>query len=452
MANPFTMNTMYNDLPPELLAEQQAIERNRKFAEQLQAQAGNMPQGQMVSGIYVKPSITQYMAQALKGYQSKQMGEEANKRSAGVSEGYSKRMSEALSKSAGAMAGRPEEVLPEGVFGPAAPAVAPDMKAAQQALIESGIPSLQKQVYAQQLKGMETKPAEPFTLAPGQVRFAHDGKQLATVAPKADKPFIRTRVMGDQEIQEQLQQDGSYQEIGRGPRFARQVSPVVNVGAEGRQGPIIQTDAGPMTVRGGVATPVLGQDGQPLKPKSIEKALPTSAAQKLMENNQNLRKAQQALALISGEKVGDAEGDADATGWKGFIPDATLQRADKKGVDTRAAIGDLGSMVIHDRSGAAVTAAEFPRLRPFIPTVTDAPEAVRKKLSRFVSEYQAVVDEATEFYKGSGYRIPSAALMSGSNKSAVSAGGRAGPQPGTVQDGYRFIGGDPANPSAWEQI
>lgn len=30
--------------------------------------------------------------------------------------------------------------------------------------------------------------------------------------------------------------------------------------------------------------------------------------------------------------------------------------------------------------------------------------------------------------------------------------GAAGPQPGTVEDGYRFRGGDPANPASWEPV
>lgn len=47
-------------------------------------------------------------------------------------------------------------------------------------------------------------------------------------------------------------------------------------------------------------------------------------------------------------------------------------------------------MVIHDRSGAAVTAAEFPRLA-FIPSPTDDAETVQKKLRQFVSSYEAVI-------------------------------------------------------------
>lgn len=186
---------------------------------------------------------------------------------------------------------------------------------------------------------------------------------------------------------------------------------------------IVQTENGPMQVgRDGRATPIIGPDNQPVKPKGTERALPTSAAQKLMENQQNLRRAEQALALASGQQtagvggVPDAVGDKNATGLKGFLPDAVLQRIDPEGVDTRAAIADLGSLVIHDRSGAAVTAAEFPRLRPFIPQATDDSETVKKKLGRFVTEYRNVVNEASDFYKESGYKVPSETLRSGSDR------------------------------------
>lgn len=152
--------------------------------------------------------------------------------------------------------------------------------------------------------------------------------------------------------------------------------------------------------------------GGPTKP------LPSSAAKSIFENQQNLRRAEQALALINGAEVRDtqgnvvAKGDKDATGFKGFVPDALLQRMDSGGNATRAAIADLGSLIIHDRSGAAVTAAEFPRLQPFIPSAKDDPATVRTKLNRFVQEYRNVTNEMADFYSQSGYKVPAETLRS----------------------------------------
>ena len=142
------------------------------------------------------------------------------------------------------------------------------------------------------------------------------------------------------------------------------------------------------------------------------KALPSALSTKYLENIQNLRKAERAAALLDGNSVSGMTGDVEATGNKGLlsnlgvIGDKVLNAFDPKGVDTRAAIGDLGSMVIHDRSGAAVTAAEFPRLRPFIPLASDSPEVARKKVKRFVQEYKAEVEAQKEFFTASGYKVP----------------------------------------------
>lgn len=164
------------------------------------------------------------------------------------------------------------------------------------------------------------------------------------------------------------------------------------------------------------AIPAMGPAGETLKSKSTEKALPVSAAQKLIENQQNLRRAEQALALVRGEDIKNekgeiiAKGDKNATGAKNYLFDALVQRIDPKGVDTRAAIGDLGSLIIHDRSGAAVTAAEFPRLRPFIPMPTDDRKTAEKKLLRFTEEYRKQVSETSDFFKESGYKVPTETL------------------------------------------
>jgi hypothetical protein len=215
----------------------------------------------------------------------------------------------------------------------------------------------------------------------------------------------RKRIAGDQEIQEEFDPvSKSWREIGRGPRFSKQVNPAEEAAKRPPSGYRWTSKGELEVIPGGPAD------------KPTERILPTSAAQKLMENQQNLRRAEQALTLIQGGSVGDAKGKKSATGMKGFLPDAILQRIDPSGVDTRAAISDLGSLVIHDRSGAAVTAAEFPRLRPFIPTHTDDPATVEKKLKRFVGVYKDVVGEAVDFYKESGYRVPGETLRSSEPK------------------------------------
>jgi hypothetical protein len=188
-----------------------------------------------------------------------------------------------------------------------------------------------------------------------------------------------------------------------------------------------------------------GQDGEarlepipggPKDPNSqTGKPLPAAAAKGYLDNLQNLDRAQRALDLIDGKNVGSAMADPAATGLKGYLPNQLLNRIDPEGVDTRAAIADLGSLVIHDRSGAAVTAAEFPRLAPFIPTEKDEPGTVKKKLKQFVQNYKALVDDSAEFYKSSGYNVPALTRKGGAAVAPRTSGAPA--KPG---GGFTYLG------------
>lgn len=176
-------------------------------------------------------------------------------------------------------------------------------------------------------------------------------------------------------------------------------------------------------------TPIPGGPKDPAN--NPGKPLPASAAKGYLENFENLRRAEKALSLIEGKTVDGATGDPEATGLKGYLPNQLLNRIDKAGVDTRAAIADLGSLVIHDRSGAAVTAAEFPRLAPFIPTEKDDAQAAQKKLKQFVTNYRATIQDAENFYRASGYNVPSP---------STAAAPRAAPAP--AQGGAQRISSD----------
>jgi hypothetical protein len=165
--------------------------------------------------------------------------------------------------------------------------------------------------------------------------------------------------------------------------------------------------------------------GGPADPENKGKPLPGSVASGLLTNQDNLRRAQRALALVNGQEVDGIKGDKDATGAKGYLPNNLLNIVDREGVNTRAAIADLGSMVIHDRSGAAVTASEFPRLAPFVPTEKDSAETVQKKLRLFVENYRSLVDDQVNFFRESGYKVPAEVLKSGKPASQSGTGGGA---------------------------
>lgn len=141
-------------------------------------------------------------------------------------------------------------------------------------------------------------------------------------------------------------------------------------------------------------------------PSLPNKPMPQTAQKALLEDLHNYRQTVSALNLALGGKVGEAQGDKEATGIKGYLPEGILQRIDPEGVDTRAAIANLGSMVIHDRSGAAVTASEYPRLKPFIPKETDRGDVLQKKLRRFAEEYKKDIEEKMDLAKQQGYKTP----------------------------------------------
>ena len=85
-----------------------------------------------------------------------------------------------------------------------------------------------------------------------------------------------------------------------------------------------------------------------------------------------------------------------ATGPVNVLPGSELVRQytdTPEAIDARAAISNIGSLKLHDRSGAAVTVSEFPRLAPFIPKVSDSPVAAKRKLDNLKSEYERMQAE-----------------------------------------------------------
>ena len=110
------------------------------------------------------------------------------------------------------------------------------------------------------------------------------------------------------------------------------------------------------------------------KPADL-KQVPVHAQKAIVGASTAINKIDNAIAALEG----DTE---EATGMKGYLPDMALNRMYPKGTEARAAVADIGSLVMHERSGAAVTASESPRLKPFIPLITDDKTTALKKLRR----------------------------------------------------------------------
>jgi len=82
-----------------------------------------------------------------------------------------------------------------------------------------------------------------------------------------------------------------------------------------------------------------------------------------------------------------------------------LNKLDPDGIQARAVLSNLSSKVIRDRSGAAVTAAEFPRLRPFLPQPTDNADEVKAKLKGFIDVMRDETGAYLQAQKDLGFAI-----------------------------------------------
>jgi hypothetical protein len=170
------------------------------------------------------------------------------------------------------------------------------------------------------------------------------------------------------------------------------------------------------------------------------KSIPEPINSAVLQNHQSLNKLDDALDLLEANK--------DAIGLKGNLGQTVLNKLDPKGIDTRAAIADIGSIVLHDRSGAAVTAAESPRLLPFIPTPSDTYEAAKSKLTR-MRKYAAEEQDALKatYGKEQGYKdFPNLPARAGVNKPPVGAP----PEAKKAPDG-KWYSPDPARPGKYVQ-
>jgi hypothetical protein len=171
----------------------------------------------------------------------------------------------------------------------------------------------------------------------------------------------------------------------------------------------MQTDAGvvalPKRIGAGpiVGQTVTGPDGQPLT--SPLKQIPPAQNGAIIENSKAIQNIDSAIAAIRNNPA--------AMGGFNYLGDAVRQRTDPSGVPVRAQVANIAGQKFHDLSGAAVSVGEAARLRPFIPSDTDSPQAAIEKLMNLRREYASINDMLSQTYsREQGYR-PSPVQPSG---------------------------------------
>ena len=134
------------------------------------------------------------------------------------------------------------------------------------------------------------------------------------------------------------------------------------------------------------------------------KAVPASVIKGIAANTQMISTIQQALDALDPKKGGDP----DAVGFKGYIPDTMLNRIDEKGTTARGLLARVAAQEFHDFSGAAVTASEAARLKPFLPAVNDDIKTVRTKLESLKKQVEGLNSFQREAYAEGFQKLPEA--------------------------------------------
>jgi hypothetical protein len=107
-----TINLGGSNLPPEILGQQQQLNRQQQMAQLLMQQGMQMPQGQMVSGRYVAPSFFQNILPLAQMYVGKGMAEKGDKQALDLAAQLRQRYSDEIKEFRNLMQGK-EELAPE---------------------------------------------------------------------------------------------------------------------------------------------------------------------------------------------------------------------------------------------------------------------------------------------------------------------------------------------------
>jgi len=334
MANsPYLTDQAVLGASPEVVG----LERQRRLADLLTSQAFQSPQGQMISGQYVKPAITQQIQPLLGAL----LGSTLNKS-----------LDEKQTQLAAALRGKQAQDIQT-----YAELQKTDPSAALRFAISSDNPTL-KTLAADELKGMKLGEGETFTrpsLSGGVTEFKGGAKYHAPISIDTGNSTVLLDPMTKQKIAE----------------YPKAHQPVA--------GQVVETANGPMLIntRTGASTPIMGVGGQPLPPK-----LSAEQSKDITSINQQRATIEGALKSVEANPTAFTF----SRGAAQNLPygESLAGRMDKpENAAARAYVFNNVSAVIKERAGTAQSAQELQRINSFMPAVTDNAKQIENKLGGF---------------------------------------------------------------------
>ena len=243
------INVGGSNLPPEIIQQQQALNRQQQMAQLLMQQGQSMPSGQMVSGRYVAPNFFQYAAPLLQGYLGKKELGKVEDRQLDMAKRLRVQGVQETERLMNLIGGQPAQPAPAGyeLIDAGTPAIEANPRLALAEALNMQSP--QARALLPQIATEAFKKPEAFTLPEGSIRFQTmpDGtvRQVATGGEKPRAPVSVGNYLIDPVTGKII--------------FQAPEKPTA--------GQVVERDDGTFLIdtRTGQARPVIGQGGQPLQ-------------------------------------------------------------------------------------------------------------------------------------------------------------------------------------------